>query len=260
MASGVLPEHDPEILVSAAADAGFKAVGLRIDGQSWDKGRIARLKDRICTTGLIVLDAEVLWIQPGPSDPRLLTLADVAIELGARNLLVVSSDSDHSSCIKKFREICAHAGGTDLQVSLEFGYFSKVHTLAAALAIVTAADCANARILVDPLHLSRSHDSVSDLATISPHFFSYAQFCDASNVAPDTADFSAIREEALDGRLLPGLGSLPLEALLTALPPALPLSVELRSKALREAFPEPVDRASHVLAQTQLWLEARNLA
>ena len=260
LAAGVLPEHPPEIVVEAGAKAGWPAVGLRIDGQAFDPPRVSRLRRSLDQAGVVALDAEVLWIRPGDFDAGLLTLVDIAVDLAARNLLVVSSDPDHAATADKFARICDHAAPAALPVSLEFGYFSQVHTLAAAVAIVAAVGSANGRVLVDPLHWSRSKGTLADVAAARPHLFHYAQFCDAVATAPEPADYPAILEEALDGRMMPGEGVLPLPALLEALPPGLPLSVELRSKALRDGHPDPVARALHVLEGTRRWLAVEGLA
>jgi hypothetical protein len=55
---------------------------------------------------------------------------------------------------------------------------------------------------------------------------------------------------------MPGEGELPLDDLLAQLPPATPLSVELRSAALRDDHPDPADRARALLAATQRWFAA----
>ncbi|HKT78321.1 MAG TPA: TIM barrel protein [Sphingobium sp.] len=260
LAAGVLPDESPEAVVEAGAAAGFRAVGLRIDGQDWPATRIAALARRIEQLGLIVLDVEVLWIRPGDLDPILLDLADVAVALDARNLLVVSSDPDAQATARKFGAICDRAALGGLPVSLEFGHFSMVHRLADAAAIVAEAGRPNGHVLIDPLHLSRSLGTPADVATQPASLFHYAQFCDAGPQAPAPEDVAAIREEALDGRLLPGEGVLPLQPLLQLLPPALPLSVELRSKALRDGWPDPVARARHVRQRTEAWLAAHDAA
>ena len=77
--------------------------------------------------------------------------------------------------------------------------------------------------------------------------------CDAAPGGPAPDDFAGIRAEALDGRLLAGDGILPLGALLDALPQGLPISIELRSQALRTAFPDPVARAAYLLTRTRDW-------
>lgn len=258
LAAGVLPDHPPEAVVEAGAAAGFRAVGLRIDGQAWGAERLAALARRIEDHGLIVLDAEVLWIRPGFLDRQLLELVDVAVALKARNLLVVSADPDHQATARNFAAICDRAAPEGLPVSLEFGHFSAVHRLADAVAIVAEAGRPNGHILVDPLHLSRSGGTPADVAANPPALFHYAQFCDAGPDAPRPDDVAAIREEALDGRLMPGDGVLPLGALLQSLPPGLPLSIELRSKALRDALPDPVARARHLRERAEAWLTAHD--
>ena len=59
-----------------------------------------------------------------------------------------------------------------------------------------------------------------------------------------------------DRIVLPGDGAFPLAELIDVLRPDLPLSVELRSKALRETYGDPVERARVVLAATMKSLGA----
>ena len=70
------------------------------------------------------------------------------------------------------------------------------------------------------------------------------------------ADFGAIITDAIDLREQCGEGALPLAAMYRAFPPGLPLSIELRSKALRDGFPDPGERAKVVAAATRRWLAA----
>ena len=258
LAAGVLPEFLPEVVVDSAIAARFPAVGLRIDGQQWPDERVHALRSKIESARLTLLDVEVVWIRPGPADESLLKLVSIAARLGAQNLLVVSSDPNHEATAAKLGAICNHAAESGLSVSLEFGHFSAVQSLDQAASIVARANCTNAYVLVDPLHLSRNGASPSDVAHHARGLFRYAQFCDADADAPDSADLVAIREEALDGRLLLGEGILPLTELLMALPANLPLSIELRSKALREKWPDPADRARFLREQTETWLHSND--
>jgi hypothetical protein len=75
---------------------------------------------------------------------------------------------------------------------------------------------------------------------------------------PDPSDFGAIITDAIDLREQCGEGGLPLDALYQALPPGIPLSIELRSKALRDAFPDAGERAKAVAAATRHWLAGRS--
>lgn len=260
LASGVLPEHPAEIVAAAAAHAGWPAFGVRVEPGEWPDSRARELKRRADGDGLIILDAEVVWIREGAIAPDLFRLIDLGAMMGAHNLLVVSSDPDENATAEKFARLCEHAAPTGLPVSLEFGRFTKVPDIQAACRVIAMAGQPNARLLVDPLHLSRSGGAPADVAAVPRTLFSYAQFCDAVPERPDPEDFDAIRAEALDGRCLPGEGALPLAELLDALPDNLPLSVELRSLALRERFPDPAERAAHLLARTREWFAARQCA
>lgn len=254
LAAGVLPEFSAEAVVDAAASAGFEAVGLRLDGDPCSPERTAALRRRIEDAGLVLLDAEVLWMRPGAFDESLYHVIDTAAALGARNLLTVSADPNAGATVEKFGLICDRAAEVGIPVSLEYGYFSAVQTVQAALGVLSAVDRVNGHLLVDPLHLSRSCGSVADIAALPSHLFSYAQFCDAGPDAPAPEDKEAIYQEALDGRLHLGDGVIPLAELLGCWRPDLPLSVELRSKRLRDDFPAADERARHLHARCAEWL------
>ena len=62
-------------------------------------------------------------------------------------------------------------------------------------------------------------------------------------------------DEAIDARLLPGEGELPLQRLLAALPAGLALAPEQRSHALRERYPDAAARAGVILRATRSFLQ-----
>ena len=128
-------------------------------------------------------------------------------------------------------------------------------SLAAALDIVAAAG-PDAGLLIDPLHYARTGSVPADLSEVDPHRLPYAQFCDAPASGPPPSDVPAIIHEALDLRLMPGDGGLPLRELLAAMPPQIPLSIELRSAALRDGWPDPAERARVLLEATRGWINA----
>ena len=109
---------------------------------------------------------------------------------------------------------------------------------------------ANAGVLVDTLHLARSGGTSADLAFINPARLPYLQLADAPAVPPD-ATVRGLLYEAIDARLLPGDGGLPLVDVLRMVP-HVPVSVELRSAALRTTHVDPVERARVVLAATNI--------
>ncbi|WP_313434661.1 TIM barrel protein [Novosphingobium sp.] len=257
LASGVLPEFGAVDVVEAGAATGFDAVGLWIDPAEWTPRSTREVRAALTRTGMPVLDVEVVWIKPDSSLDDHRKVIDVGAELGAGNVLCVSSDPDPGATADKLAALCRHAEGAGMRVALEFGIFTEVRNLKQALAVIGRVEHPLAAVLVDPIHVDRSGTTVAEVAAVDPALMPYAQFCDARAARPDPADFAAVIADAVDLREQCGAGSLPLAALLEALPSDIPLSIELRSAALREAFEHPVLRAKAVLAATRGWLEAR---
>lgn len=256
LASGVLPEFGAVDVIEAARGAGFDAAGVWVDPAEWSVADTRAARAALAATGLPLLDVEVIWIKPDSllGDHR--RVIDVGAELGARNVLCVSSDPDHGATADKLLALCRHAEGSGMRVALEFGIFTEVKNLAQALGVLDRVGHPLRAVLVDPIHVDRSGTTVAEIAAIDSALLPYAQFCDARAERPDPADFGAVITEAIDLREQCGEGVLPLAALHAALPAGIPLSIELRSKALREAFAHPVLRAKAVADATRIWLEA----
>ncbi len=254
LASGVVPEFGPVDTIKAAAVGGFDAVGLWIEPPSWTAETTRDCAARLVDAGLELLDVEVVWLKPGAADADHLRCIDIGVELGARNVLVVSSDPDMGATATKFAQLCEHARPAGMRVALEFGLFTEVRTIADALAVLDRVDDPTAALLIDPLHLARSGGVPADVARVDPRRLPYAQLCDAPAVGASPADPDAILVEAIDGRMQTGEGSLPLAALVDALPRDLPLSIELRSKALRDAYPDAGERAAATARATRAFL------
>ncbi len=256
LAAGVLPEFSPEQTVAAAAAGGWPATGIWYDPKTWTPATTIAVRDRAADAGLAILDIEVIWLKSGPDDPAHFAAIDAGAEIGARNVLIVSSEDDAGRAAAKLNRLGHHAAAAGMRACLEFAAFTTVGSIASATALLDTADCDNLGLLIDPLHLARTGGSPSDLAAVDPQRFPYAQFCDAPAHGPPPSDVPEIIREALDLRLMPGDGALPLDDLLAALPPATPLSVELRSAELRNDHPDAADRAQALLAATQRWFAA----
>ena len=134
-----------------------------------------------------------------------------------------------------------------------FSPIFPVGSLSVATRIVEQAARPNGAILVDTLHLARSGGRPPDLREVPRPRLPYLQIADAPRETPPTIE--GLRDEALHGRLLPGAGTLPLAQTLEEVP-GVPLSFELRSAALMAAYPNPLDRATTVLAAQRLVQEA----
>ena len=249
-----MPDFSPVETAAAAVKSGFPAVGLWVEPQNWTAQATRNVRAILNDTGIVVLDVEVVWIKPGADDPNHFRCIDIGAGIGARNVLVVSSDPDPGQTAEKFGRLVDHARERGMRACLEFAAFTEVKSLSAALDVLERTGREDAGLLIDPLHFARTGGRPSDLASIPAARFPYAQFCDAPASGPPPSDVPAIIHEALDLRLMPDDGALPLDDLLDVLPVGTPLSVELRSKALRDGYPDATDRARALIKATEAML------
>jgi sugar phosphate isomerase/epimerase len=256
LASGVVPEFGPVDTIRAAAAGGFDAVGLWIEPAGWTAPLFRDVRAALADTRLPLLDVEVIWLKPDSAMEDHRRTIDIGAALGAANVLCVSSEPDPGATAARLAELCRHAEGSGMRVALEFGVFTEVKDLAAALAILDRVGHPQRALLLDPIHVDRSGTPFDALAAIDPALLPYAQICDAPAERPDPSDFDAVIIDAIDLREQCGDGVLPLDIFHRALPPGLPLSVELRSKALRDGYPDAGLRARAVAEATRRWLKA----
>lgn len=254
LASGVVPEFGPLETIRAAIDGGFDAVGLWIEPPLWSPRLVRDVKQSLADSGLELLDVEVVWIKPGSDMSDHKRCLDIGMELGAKNVLCVSSDPDPGSTAARLFELCSHAEQGPMRVALEFGIFTEVKTIGAARAILDDVSHPLRALLIDPIHVDRSGATPEDVAAVPRSLLPYAQFCDAPAERPDPSDFNAVITDAIDLRRQLGEGALPLPEMLRALPVNIPLAIELRSKVLRDSFPDPSERARATAKATRAWL------
>ncbi len=257
LAAGIMPEATPAQLIECAAACDFDFGGMWVERDTWTPATTRAIRTQARDAGVELLDLEVAWIMPGAPDPWLCELVEIAAELGARNLLCVSSDPDMAAATAKFQALVDRAKGTGVRVNLEFGVFTEVKTIHMARAILASVEGDAKALLVDTLHWARSGGSAADLKAIPREWLSYCQPCDAPAAGPDLTNFDAIIDDAINRRMPLGQGGLALAAMVDALPDDLPLAVEERSAALRDAFPDLTERAWQVARTSRAWLEGR---
>jgi sugar phosphate isomerase/epimerase len=236
----VLDATPPE-LVTVAAAAGFRSVGLRLTATPsvgvppYDclregpmlRETLARLAD----TGVSVLDTEFLRFEPEHPAGIPEGFLEVSARVGARYVLVMSAEPEEPRTLERLGELCDRAAPYGLTVGLEFAVYTGVRTLAHAAELVARSKRANASVLIDALHFSRSGGLPAHVAQVDPSQLQYAQLCDAGPDMPAPSDTPALIREARTGRLLPGEGVLPLKELVAALPASVPLAIEAPCRA-----------------------------
>ena len=253
-----LIQHSPAEAVRAAAAAGFTTVGLRLAaipgspdndliGNAANRRELRQVMD---DNGVRLLDAELFRFSPAdgvrtPVEPMLAA----AHELGARFVGVISYEADPGRAADLLGRLAARAATHELSCMVEFMGFTAIKTLQDARTVVDRSGAANAHVLVDTLHAARTGTSAADVALLDPRYFPMAQICDAASGAIER-DPAAARAEAISARLGPGEGVLPITEMIRALPPAIPLSVEVPCPAGRDAHEHA--KALHAAAQATL--------
>lgn len=259
LAAGTLPEFLPDQIAHAAGQAGFSHVGFTIEPDKWNAERAKATKAALKQYDLSVLDVEVIWIPEGAvltADHRL--IIDAGAELGAPNILVVSAEPDRDRTAEALHQLCEWAAPGQMRVSLEFLMITAVQSLDAAVDIVTRCDHPAAAILIDTLHFQRAGHVPHDLSKIDSKLLSYSQVCDGNLNC--LANFDSFLEDAIDLRSAPGEGELPLAEMLAALPAEIPLSLEIRSKACRDRYPDPAERAKAIRQQSLAYFNKIGIA
>lgn len=259
LAAGVVQEFPPEDVVYAAAGAGFNATGIWCDLATWNQRRSNSVSEALADTGLCALDIEVVWLKPGEAVDSHDAMVEIALQLGARNILCVSSEPDIARTKQRFEHLCKRAERGHLRVVLEFLAITEIKSLRLALDVVQDVAHPAGGILVDALHLYRTGALAQDLRDIDPHLMPYIQLCDACAQLQDSSP-EGLLEDALYLRQLPGDGELPLRDLLAQCDRQMPLSVEVRSRELMQRFPsDAVARARAVFNATQKFLQSTNV-
>ncbi|MEV0388814.1 TIM barrel protein [Nonomuraea sp. NPDC050643] len=224
----------PPELVSAAADAGYRYVGLRMTRVTphephhplaTDPALMRATKVRLAATGIEVLDIELARIAPDDDPADLLRFLEAGAELGARHVITQLPDPDFTRKADRFARLCDLARPLGLTVDLEFPSWTQTPDLTEAVRVLRYAGRPNAGILVDLIHFARSGSSVADLRDLPPEWFRFAHVCDAPATAPATQE--DIIHAARFERLFPGEGGIDVHGILAALPPGIPYALEI---------------------------------
>jgi sugar phosphate isomerase/epimerase len=231
-------DADPVGLIEAGKEGGFDAIGLRVVPPLatdtiipvvGDVPLQRRIKEALRATGMQILDIEAVWIQPDTDVGSLRSALEVGADLGAQYVLTVGFDEERGRLLENFGAFCALAQSCGLRTMLEFIPYATIGTLAQAHELLAEVAPADAGLLVDALHLSRSGGHPRDIAKYDPALFSYIHLCDAPAIPPS---HDKLRPEARGGRLYPGEGQLWLMEFLDAFPGGTPVAVEAPDASL----------------------------
>lgn len=226
-----------------------------VDDPALRRATMAALRDHNVSISL----GEGFSVRPG-SDLCESKARDLEImaELGVNRINMVSFDPDLSRTFDQFAALVECAANLGMESTVEFSKSDNksICDLATALAAIDHVGRSDFRLLIDCMHFFRSGGRVEDIRAISAEQIGYIQLCDA----PLVSTFGSYMEEAMNERMVPGTGELPLLELLNALPHDRIVSLEVPQRSLALAGMEPIERLrTCVIAARQLLLQ-RNTA
>ena len=228
------PKLSPPELVEVAAAGGYRYVGLRltrvapgdpVPPLATDARLRRETKARLAATGVEVLDIELARLGPETEPAAFERLLEVGAELGARHVIGQLPDPDRARKIERFAALCDLASRFGLTVELEFPSWTETPDLTEATHVLRAVNRANAGLLIDVLHFTRSRSRIEDLRQLPREWFRFAHVCDAAAEAPATTE-GLIRTARVE-RLFPGEGGIDVRGILAALPEDIPYTLEI---------------------------------
>ena len=240
LAAGCVPDVASWEIPRIAREAGFDSSGMWVDPDAgWGKEALRRTHQCLNDTGIELIDVEPLWLEKPEALQK--TVVEAGIELGARNVLVVSREPELHLAHARFESLCKFAEGR-IRLVLEFGVFTEVKTMSAAIDFVRQVGSETGGVLIDQMHLNRSGEALPDL---DDPLFPYIQACDfyADSKTKEGMDYIVA---AVDERCPLGEGDASTAQTDAIRDSSLDVSLEIRSKTLRESYPDPVERARQI--------------
>jgi sugar phosphate isomerase/epimerase len=248
----------PVALVHLAADLGCAHVSLGpcqmpaqfnpLGHPNWslkdDPAYARELKAALTDRGVSVSLGEGFAVRPGVVMAERGAEMDMFAELGTRGLGAVSMEPDSARALDEFATLAEMAHERGMLATIEFAPIQVVNSLEAALAVVHYVNRANFGLLLDAMHFFRTGTTLEALAAVDPALIRYAQLCDAPAGGPG----DNYLHEAMFARRAQGLGELPLAAFVAALPPDIPLGLEVPNLAAAQAGETDHERLGKVVA------------
>lgn len=254
-------ELTPPEVITAAAAAGYSHASLRLAPSSpgveaqhpmiGDTPMLRETLARMADTGVRLFDFEILRINRDTVIADFLPVIETGARLGGKFVLVAGDVEDEPFMTERFAETCALGAPLGIGMGLEFMPWTGVKTLAAARRIVEATNPPNGHIIIDAIHVDRARESAADVAAMPKHLHCYFQICDLPAQRP--SDDATMIHQARQARLPPGEGGLDLIGMLRAVPPDLPISVEIPMAELARTMPA-VERARMLKQKTEAML------
>lgn len=249
-------ELPPEEFASQAKKAGYEMMGLRIHpivpgalAHEFKAGtkEIKAFKQYLANTGITLHGVDGFAINSDTNPAEFHSVMDACAELGVKNLTLCGDAPNKEKFARVLQDMADYAAPRGFNIDVEFMIWRTVGTLEQAYEFVKLADRKNCTIAVDALHLYRSGGSHNDLDKIPQQYLGEIHLCDAvingpidkklvaaqragqlkvESTSGTPKGFEGVVREAREGRLIPGVGELPLVEFLRHMPER-PIGVEV---------------------------------
>jgi sugar phosphate isomerase/epimerase len=249
----------PVEFVHMAADLGCRQIGMALAPitpnphrhAAWSLLEDAALRRAVSSAlrerGVSISLGEGFMVRPGSDISDSAAALAAFCEIGTTRINMISIDSDRNRSLDQFATLVEMASAANVQATLEFGPILAVPDLPSALAAIRYVGRPGFRLLLDTMHLVRSGAGAADIAALDPALIGYVQLCDA----PRAFTMQGYAHEAKCERLVPGEGELPLAQIIAALPPDMPLGLEVPQLSLAEAGVDTRSRLCHCIGATR---------
>lgn len=246
---------DPQSLIAIAGELGCPLVSLWVQAPVPGEFPLVDLLNRravarsLADAGVAVHNLECFDVGAEPRFDDFRAALETGATLGARSAVAINlADSDFARVVDNFGRFCDLGAEFGLASNIEPISMGRLRTLREAVALLGQVRRPNAGITIDLLHLVRSGGSVADLGSIDRASIAYAQICDGPATV---AGEQALALEGFEERMLPGTGHLPVGAFVAALPPGIPLAIEVPCRSAREAGISAFERARLAVEATR---------
>lgn len=225
---------------------GYPGWSLR-DDPALRKEMIAVMRDRDVSISL----GEGFTIRPGVDVRDKARDLELMCELGVKRINAVSMEPDLHRTYDQYAAMAEMADKVGVEANVELSPGMTIGNLTAAVAVVKHVARKNFKLLIDTMHFVRSGSSVTELAALDPDMIGYAQLCDA----PLISKYTTYMEEAMNARMSPGQGELPLRDIVAALPSHVVLGLEIPQLALAQAGMDSHARLGQCVTDAQALLK-----
>jgi sugar phosphate isomerase/epimerase len=224
----------PVDLIEVAARTGYDYVGLRLSRVTpqeplypliTSRTAMKATKDRLAATGIKVWDIELARMDPSLDAQHFFPMLDATAELGAKHVICQLPDPDRERAHARFATLCDYAKPLNINVSLEFPWWTETGNLETATTALNAINRSNAGLLIDMLHFFRSKSSHTALRKLPHEWFHFAHVCDGPGAHP--ANMDETLHEARSDRMFPGEGDFGVQDILDCLPQDITYALEI---------------------------------